>query len=118
MPSKCLLESKYYEYMLSICHISRNIQSMLKQMCTIRHSTNKTGNTACVSKEGAILQLLTSEMPVHLQFSAGSSKEGGRKKNGETPMNRTKPTEIFGLMKVGLTVVARRMASKVCLMSE
>lgn len=33
-------------------------------------------------------------------------------------MNRTKPTEIFGLMKVGLTVVAKRMASKLCLMSE
>lgn len=37
---------------------------------------------------------------------------------GKPPLNRTKPTEIFGLMKVGLTVVAKRMASKLWLMSE
>lgn len=33
-------------------------------------------------------------------------------------MNRTKPAEIFSLMEVGLAAVVRRMASKLCLMSE
>lgn len=39
-------------------------------------------------------------------------------KNGETPLNWTKPTEIFSLMEVGLTAVAKRTASKLCLTSE
>ena len=33
-------------------------------------------------------------------------------------MNRTKPREIFRLMKVGLTVAARRTAASLSLMSE
>lgn len=43
---------------------------------------------------------------------------GGAGGYGKTPMNWTKPTEIFSVMKAGRTVVARQMASKVCLMSE
>lgn len=38
--------------------------------------------------------------------------------NGETPLNQTKPTKIFRLVKVGLTVVANRTAFKPSLMSE
>lgn len=84
-------------------------------MSSANQIINKDSSTACVSREGAILQLLTRRMPVNLHFSAGSSKGG---KKWGNPLERTKPTEIFSLMKVGLTVVAKRMASKLCLMSE
>lgn len=47
---------------------------------------------------------------MHLHLSAGSSKVG--RKWGNPPLNRTKPTEVVGLMKVGLTAAATRTASE------
>lgn len=59
-------------------------------------------------------------MKANLHFSAGPSKNGvvvggyegwGVGGYGETPLNCTKPAEVFSYMKVGLTVAEKRTAS-------